>query len=47
MAIEPIEIPDLNLESLSDEDRAALDNFHEELLRKINEIRGVVNTNHP
>lgn len=47
MAIPPIEIPNLNLESLSPAERAALDKFLQEILDKLNELRDVVNANHP
>lgn len=47
MPIPPIELPDLDLKSLSDEDKANLDNFIAELLRKINEIISAFNTEHP
>lgn len=47
MAIEPIEVPDLKLESLSEEDRATLDKFLFEFQNKINEIIRAFNTEHP
>ncbi len=47
MAIEPVQLPDLKLQSLSDEDRAALDHFLSQLISFVNELIKVMNTNHP
>ncbi len=47
MAIEPLAIPDLKLESLSKEDQAALDAFLLLVMNKINDIIVIANANHP
>lgn len=45
--IEPVQIPDLNLQSLDDEDRAKLDSVLAQLITFVNDIIKVVNVNHP
>ncbi len=47
MSIEALNLPDIDLTSLSDEDRAELNQALLLLTQKINEIVSTVNTEHP
>lgn len=47
MAIPPVQIPNLNLVSISDEDKAVLDAIILVLVNALNDLIAVVNTNHP
>lgn len=47
MSIESLNQPDIDLKSLSDEDRAELNQTLLLMVQKINEILNIVNTEHP
>jgi len=47
MSIEALNLPDIDLTSLSDEDRAELNQALLFLAQKLNEIISTVNTEHP
>lgn len=47
MAIAPLQLPDLKLESISSEDQAVLDHFLSQIISVVNVLINIVNANHP
>ena len=47
MPIPPLQLPDLELEGMSETDKAKLNEFLSQMVDKVNDIGEVVNKNHP